>query len=142
MFEMSGKSQIMLNDERVVVRREAVDLGGDTLVVDGKRIKRGFRDFAIDCNIQPVTGDDLIQVPEGDRFNEQMYCYVADTEDPLAPNDLIFRPEDGWYQVQSCTGWGSYTQARMQRIELGPLRAGMGGPNPASIPVSADLLLR
>lgn len=122
MFSLSGASRIMLTDEEVLVRREDAVLGDNTVLVDGKRIKRGWRHFGLACNVQPVSGDDLIQVPEGDRFNEQMWCYVADADEPLAANDLIWRPGDGWYQVQMCEGWGSYTRARMQRVDVGPLR--------------------
>lgn len=123
MFQMSGPSLIMLNDERVLVRREDATLGDSTIVVAGKRVKRGYIEFAVDCNVQPVSGDDLIMVPEGDRFNDQMFCFVADSQTPIAPNDLICRLGDGWYQVQMCEGWGSYTRARMQKVDVGPLKS-------------------
>ena len=122
MYMLSGKSRIMLNDEEVVVRRQDATLGDATVVVGGKRLKRGYLEFALRCNVQPVSGDDLIQVPEGDRFDEQLWFYADDSQQPMAPNDLICRSGDGWYQVQMCEGWGSYTRARGQLVDAGPLR--------------------
>lgn len=139
MYQMSGDSRIMLNDEQVLIRRQALTLGGDTVVVDGKRIQRGYEEFLLRCNVQPVSGAELLQVPEGDRYNEMLWLYVADRERPLQVNDLVFRPADGWYQVQNCEGWGSYTRAQMQRVDVGPLRANLTGPRPGTEP-DLDLL--
>lgn len=133
MFKMQGKSRIMLNDEELVVRRQDAKLGDYVVVVDGKRVKRGHAEFAVRCNVQPVSGKDLLQVPEGDRFDEAMWFYVDDTQTPLAPNDLICRPDDGWYQVQTCEGWGSYTRAMGQLVDAGPLRLAQDLPLPNAL---------
>lgn len=140
MFQMSGPSQIMLADEQVVVRREDTSLGDETIIVGGKRVKRGYVEFALYCNVQPVAGEDLLMLPEGDRFDSAMWAYVADSQRPLQTNDLICRPGDGWYQVQMCEGWGSYTRAQMTAIDVGPLKSVDELPDPND-PYSELLLI-
>lgn len=124
MFSMSGPSEIMLSDETLLLRRQISSLGDSVIIVDGKRVYRDFVEFQIDCNVQPTTGDDLLLLPEGDRFDEQLILYVQDTSEQPQPNDLVKRGD--WYVVQAAEGWGSYTRVRMQRVDVGPDRAVQG----------------
>ena len=123
MIGLTGESYMMLNDEVVRVRRQADDLGGDTVVVDGKRVRRDYTEFDVRCTVQPVSGKELMQVPEGDRFDGQMAAWVADRAGTMAANDLVLRPGDGWYLVQSTEGWGGFTKILMRPIDVGPLAA-------------------
>lgn len=122
MYLMSGDSQIMLGDETLTCRSYNKALGDGVNIVDGKRVYTEFDEFTFICNIQPVSGKDLMLVPEGDRFNEQLYAYVPASQGRIPDlNDLVYR--DNWYQVQENEFWGSYGKLRIQRVDVGPDRA-------------------
>lgn len=122
MYLMSDESEIMRTDETLRCRTYNKVLGDGVQIVDGKRIYSEFEEFDFLGNVQPVTGDDLILVPEGDRFDEQLFVYVTSAQDRVPDvNDLIYR--ENWYQVQANEYWGSYGRLRMQRVDVGPDRA-------------------
>lgn len=121
MYEMSDKAEQMIDDERVLVRRRDMTLGGNTVVVDGTRVHRGYEaEFAILCTVQPVSGKERMDLPEGHRFDEQYFLYADDSEQPTQVDDLIFRPaENLWYVVRDAEGHGSYTRLRIQLQDVG-----------------------
>jgi hypothetical protein len=123
MIEMQWAPNIIENDETLTLRRFNANLE-DPLgiqIVGGKRVLGEFTEYQIQCNVQPVTGDDVVQEPAGDRYDDQYYLWVWDTSEQPLPNDLVYR--DGWYKVLAATGWGSFTQARMQMIDVGEFRS-------------------
>lgn len=132
MIKLQGKSQIMTKDEELRVWREGTYIPKNVVYVDGKPIKRNGFGFRCRGNIQPINGRDLLLVPEGDRFKEQYIIFVPNTsivvdqgqEIQDAPtrlliNDRVMRLGVN-YQVQEAEDWGSYTRARIMRIDVGP----------------------
>lgn len=125
-----GPSEIMMGDEQLVCRQFDTVLGEGTVIVDGKRVfipaspgETPYEEFSFVGNVQPVTGDDLVLVPEGDRFNEQLFVWVW-TEGQQVPdiNSLVMR-EGQFYHTQAAETWGSYSRLRIQRVDVGPDRA-------------------
>lgn len=114
MKKLFGQVQIILNDETLEVIREGV-----VVYKDGKPLKRDITRFHITCNVQPLNARDLLLVPEGDRYKEQLYLYTNQVEKRLRDNDRVLRDGVQW-QVQSIEDWDSYTRARIVRIDVGP----------------------
>lgn len=118
MIGLQGQhSQIINFDETLTVQRT-----GEEAYVDGKIDETKIEKFKIQGNVQPVNGFDLLIVPEGDRFKEQYWLW---TETPLRLNrDRILRKDQLGntivYQVNQIKPWGSYTQARIIRVDTGP----------------------
>ncbi len=67
-----------------------------------------------------MSGKDLLLVPEGDRTREQYWLY---TECKVQLADRVERCGVN-FQVQSVQNWGSYNQARIMRIDVGPFAGG------------------
>ena len=105
-----------LGKETLPVTRE-----GDVVYVDGKPIRRGGTQFTVRAMVSPLSGKDLLIVPEGERFNEQFWLFqpLIDVEIPLQTDDTVLR-EKRAYQVQDVKAWGNYVQARISRIDVGP----------------------
>lgn len=108
---LQGKSRIMRFDETVTLSR----LCG-TKYIDGKPLAVDVEKVQITGNIQPLTGRDLLLVPEGDRTKEQVWLY---TECPLFLQDTVTRCGVK-FQVAGVEQWGSYNKARLVRIDVGP----------------------
>ena len=126
-WKLSGPSQIITGDETITVLRQGIDIPDNVVYVDGKPIRRNPETFNIICNIQPLNGRDLLLVPEADRYKEQWWIFMNNEEKPLHDNDIVQRPEEDDstgaiknYQVQSVEAWGSYTRARIMRVDVGP----------------------
>lgn len=111
MIKLQGKSRIINYDENLVLLRP-----NGTDYVDGKPVQREPTRIEFKANVQPLNGRDLLIVPEGDRFKE-MYFVWSDFE--IKINDQIVR-QDINFQVQQSEMWGSYSRARMVRIDVGP----------------------
>lgn len=103
--------RIINYDERLTVTRDR-----EVEIINGKPVRLSAGTFNILVNVQPVDGRDLLLVPEFDRFKEQYWLF---TETPLAVNDRVSRLDSN-YQVQSVQYWGSFVEARMMRIDVGP----------------------
>ena len=119
MYLMSGRSQIINCDERLQARRDARTPGDDVIYVDGKPVSRHAHAFEIICNVQPLSGRDLMLVPEGDRYSNSLWVYMQNGDVALDAGNLILR-EGIWYQVQSSENWGSYTRSRIMEVDVGP----------------------
>lgn len=126
-WKLSGQSTIIIGDETLPIIRQGVNTPEDVAYIDGKPVKKNNECFSITCNVQPLSSRDLLLVPELDRYKEQWWIYMNQEEKPLKVNDIVQRPEEGDackivinYQVQSSDNWGSYTRARIMRIDVGP----------------------
>ena len=118
-WKLSGPSNIITGDETLDVVREGTSLGGNVNYVDGKLVKTNPLKFCIICNVQPLTGKDLLLVPEGDRYTDQLWVWMNQQQTPLLTNDMVLR-QGRTYQVQSAENWGSYTKARIMKVDVGP----------------------
>ena len=132
MIKLQGKSQIMSKDETLNVFREGTRIPQNVAYFEGKPIKRSGFSFTCMGNVQPLDGRQLMLVPEGDRSKEQYYIFVQnesyvvdsglqvqDKPTRLLDNDRICRLGVN-FQLQDTEDWGSYTKARMVRIDVGP----------------------
>ena len=123
MIPLQGPSQIITNDETLAVCRD-----GSVTYVDGKPVKGNIIQFKITCNVQPLNGRELMLVPELDRYKEQYWVWMNQQDTPLEINDTVLRPGLDQYnkptlvsfQVQEIQNWGSYTQAKIMRRDVGP----------------------
>ena len=132
MIQLSGPSQIITGDEILTVFREGpfnqspIELS-DSVYLDGKPVKRGITTFTITCTTQPITGRDLLMVPEGDRYKENYWLWqnvttpVNQASPPAALiiNDRVIMNNIN-YQVQEVQPWGSFQQCRIMRTDTGP----------------------
>lgn len=110
MIKLQGKSQIITKDETVKVVRSVTEYNGPIAFT------RTESETLIQANVQPLGGKELMLVPEGDRFLENFWLW---TEHQMQANDTVH-----WngkkLQVQAVKPWGSYTQSRMVKIDVGP----------------------
>jgi hypothetical protein len=128
MIKMQGRPQIITGDELLKAAREGV-----VRYVSGKPVENNESTFWFKANVQPVQGFDLLIVPEGERTRENFWLFIMDdtiydengleTEvseegSTLRLNDRIERTGIQ-YQVQKVEDWGSYTRARIARIDTG-----------------------
>lgn len=117
-WAMSGRSSIMNGDETLPVMRYPQEVGPGLTYVDGKTAvnPKSLVMYHVVCNVQPLTGDDLVQLPEGDRNDDQFWLYTNQDQLAVKVGDLIAR-EDKTYECQSSEQWGSYTRARCMHID-------------------------
>lgn len=113
-WKMQGPSWIQANDERLIVMRRMGTLGDGVRYEGGKLVRDTgtIRLFHCQCNIQPLTGKDLLILPEGERYDDQLWLWSNQQDEAIAINDTVLR-EGRTYQVQSCEEWGSYNRARL-----------------------------
>lgn len=124
MIKLQAKSQIINHDEKLQLVRVAPR---DVVYQDGKPVITNSEPECMVCNVQPVNGRDLLIVPEGDRFKEQ-YWVFTNPQTAIVVNDTVIRKDpntqsDVKFQVQSVENWGSYSRARIMRIDTGPDRS-------------------
>lgn len=113
MIKMQGKSFMIGHDETLTITRD-----GAVTYVNGKPVAASGSTFQIKCNVQPVSGFELLIMPEADRFKEQYWVWTETTDihllkDKVTRNGVIF-------QVQQLKPWGTYLQFRMVRVDVGP----------------------
>jgi hypothetical protein len=79
----------------VVVRYKEVEY------IDGLPTKPEETRFDATASVQPVTGQELLQVPEGDRHREHIYLF---TKDDIRLDDTIIYAERE-FEVQRVDDW-------------------------------------
>lgn len=83
---------------------------------NGLTFANDVKNFDIKGIIIPLTGKELLLVPEGDRFRQQVWVY---TQQEIRDNDSIIW--DGYpYEVQIVENWGSYRRSRAMKMDVGP----------------------
>lgn len=108
-----GKTQLINCDgEPVTVARNQAC----AVYVDGKLTTPPEFTFTATGSVQPLGGRDLLLVPEGDRYKEQLWFFTASK---LKMKDRVTRCGIN-YQVQAVEDWTAYVRARLMRIDLGP----------------------
>lgn len=113
MIPLQGKSRIINFDETLKGVRDSSETS-----VNGKPVKGPPITFNFKGNVQPMGGRELLLVPEGDRFKEQYWIWTA-APSPLKIEDTVVRNCIN-YEVQAVQNWGSYSQVRIMRIDVGP----------------------
>lgn len=128
MWQMSGFSRIVAEDELLGVLRQPEVLGQGVNLVNGKPVRdpAAAQNFQLRCNVQPLTGPDLLLLPEGDRFNDQMWLWTNEPQN-IDVGDLVTR-QGLTYQVQESQPWGTYTRARIVLVDNLPASPAPQGP--------------
>lgn len=119
MIELQEPGALLLHDETLACLREGVAPWGQTNYVDGKPVKRLPMLFQVDCNVQPLSSEELLLVPEGDRFKSQYNVFAVAAPVALQVNDKVLR-QGIVYQVQDANLWGAHVEARMMAVDVGP----------------------
>lgn len=119
-WKLQGQSRIMRNDEVLT------KLAFEVTFVDGKSQNKLISEEPFNANVQPMSGRDLLLVPEHQRFLEQYWCFVPLKKSVDQPPTPIFNKtgevvhRNGiHYQVQSIDYWGSYQRLRIMRVDVG-----------------------
>lgn len=126
MIKLQGPSYIIDFDETLEVIREGTNIPEDVQYIDGKIVAVEPTCFKVTCNVQPIMGRDLLQVPEMDRTAENYWLFTNNEECPIQVNDRVLRKDLETsrtlisYQVQTVQNWGSFQQVRMTRMDIGP----------------------
>ena len=139
MIKLFGKSQILKADEVISVRRLLSVTYPSSGPNAGKPVQQAPQNFTVRGNVQPLTGRDLLMVPEHDRYREQYWLWVENTKyavqsglnDESVPilktNDIVIRLGVN-FQIQEVQDWGTYIRGHMMRVDVGPY-ATPGGQN-------------
>lgn len=93
---MARKS--LLRTEKIKVKRILNDGEYDS---DGYPKKPRFEIREIEGNVQPVTGKELLEVPEGDRERQIFNVF---SKEKLNPNDIVIR-NNIEYEVRLNEDW-------------------------------------
>ena len=116
MIKLQGPVSIILQDEVLNVERD--DVTGK-FGPNGEPIKGAHPiKFSIKCNVQPITGDELLQLPEGSRTADQFNLFTYSTPKKLVKNDFVIR-NGNKYQVQTVEDWGDFFKCRIVRVDVG-----------------------
>lgn len=94
----------LLLNENITIKRE--DAGGE--YVDGHYVPAADENPAptAKANIQPLTGKELIQLPESDRIKQPIRIY---TDFALLNNDIMIRDSDSQeYEIQRVSNWAVF----------------------------------
>lgn len=104
----------LLSNERVTIRRPAAD----SYDANGRATARTFTSIAtnLGASIQPIRGNELMKLPEGERDVEwqTMYTSVA-----VVDGDYVTVIGKGEYQARSLADWqtmGAYTRVYLKRF--------------------------
>jgi len=111
-WKLQGRSQIMMHDEtlfRLIFSNAQYVDGKLTKIPSGREPFRG--------NVQPLSGRELLLVPEHQRFLEQYWVYTQ--ERILEKSGEIVERACVNYQVQSIEYWGSFQKIRITRVDVG-----------------------
>ena len=89
----------LLLNETITVKRSTDSF------VKGRSVKGTPTTFTKKANIQPLKGNEILQLPEGDRERENMKCYLPFK---LQGNDEVIRADGRKYEVQESENWNVF----------------------------------
>lgn len=87
------------------------------IYVDGKSQQTLLSKTPFKASVQPLSGRDLLLVPEHQRFLEQWWVFVP-KHHALSTGNVLHR-NNVHYQVQETQDWGSYQECRIMRVDVG-----------------------
>ena len=81
---------------------------GKQTIINGHAVS-GNKEFTARLNVQPLSADDLLALPEGERTIARVKSFGADAliaadEHSGTPGDLLFF-SGKWYECKSCVHW-------------------------------------
>ena len=89
----------LLLNETITINRTAHSY------VKGRPVEGGTTVYTEKANIQPLKGNEILQLPEGDRERENMKCYL---QFELQVNDEVVRSDGRKYEVQESENWNVF----------------------------------
>jgi hypothetical protein len=97
----------------------SVERPGVTTYSGGVATESASTTFKIKGNAQPLTGNELLQLPEGDRQRQNMKLY---TKTELQVNDLVTIDSGNAFEVQNVEDWTRqirlpHYKARIMRLD-------------------------
>jgi hypothetical protein len=96
--------------EEVCIKRKAIGK-----YVNGRYVAGKESAFEIEANVQPLTGNEILQVPEGERQAENLWMY---SETHIKADDVVERGGNE-YMVKAAQQWiGRYTKSRLVKIDV------------------------
>lgn len=118
---LSYPSTLMQSDETLFVVRQPTQVPQGVTYVDGKPVHDAsqMQLFRCVCNVQPITGEALARLEEGDDITDQLYVWTMNQADELSPGDLFVR-HGKRYECQDVDTWGNYTRARFALDQTRP----------------------
>jgi hypothetical protein len=113
MIGLSARSRIMNGDETVILTRQGRTIGGGITWVAGRPVvdETLTQTISVRCNVQPVQGDDLQTLPDGQQDSDQFYLYCQKQAALPVIGDLFSR-NGKMYQIMDADDWGAYVRAR------------------------------
>ncbi|MCK5601783.1 phage head closure protein [Candidatus Pacearchaeota archaeon] len=89
----------LLLNETITIKRSTDSF------VKGRSVKGTTTTFTKKANIQPLKGNEILQLPEGDREQENMKCFLPFE---LQVNDEVIRSDGREYEVQESENWNVF----------------------------------
>lgn len=112
-FDLSGVIASLANTTVIVSRLHAAD----SYDANGRAVARTYDDVAVGvASVQPISGNDLNKLPEGERDIEWATIYFAGV---LLDGDIVTTPSTR-YQVRTMNNWvntGAYTKALLRKFD-------------------------
>jgi hypothetical protein len=82
---------------------------GTQQIVNGYAVPNGYTDRAVKINVQPLSKNDLLALPEGKRTVKRIKSYGANAfisadEQTKTNGDLLYYDNE-WYECKTCVHW-------------------------------------
>lgn len=99
----------LLLNETITVKRSTGSF------VKGRSVKGTPTIFTERANIQPLKGNEILQLPEGDRERENMKCFIAFK---LQGDDEVIRADGRKYEVQESENWAVFNRLQHYKTRI------------------------
>lgn len=125
MWKLDGPVELLDGDERLTVLRQGSVLGTDVTYQGGILLPmHPPSSYTVIATVQPMSGKDLLLVPEGFRDKESLWMWSRNDDSAMdSPTvdvaDIVVR-NGAQYQVQTAENWGSYNKAMLIACDVGP----------------------
>lgn len=89
----------LLDNEAITINRRT------SSTVKGRPVLSAPTVFSAKASIQPFKGNEILQLPEGDRERENMHCFTSFV---IKVNDEVVRSDGRKYEVQESENWNVF----------------------------------
>jgi len=82
---------------------------GTQQIINGYAVTGGQTDMTVMLNVQPLSKNDLLALPEGSRTVKRIKSYgaialISADEQTQTKGDLLYY-DNAWYECKSCVHW-------------------------------------
>lgn len=118
MMKLGRDSIKAMNGKNYTVKRESIagSYNGEGVWVPG-----GEGTVTVFASKQPLTGKEIVRIPEGDRTKQRFVLYSADLLKALdeveGKKADVVTLEEGEFQVESVSPWTNFYKAIIVKIE-------------------------